>query len=77
MKERNIYRSDDLPEVMTPACVMELLDVCRATLSRMQKRGEFPYYKFGKKVYYRRSEILAAMISNRVEVNQEESSQAA
>lgn len=66
-----------LPEIMTPAAVMELLDICRTTLTRMQNRGEFPYYKFGKRVYYRRSEILAAMTDNRVEVDQNETSQAA
>ncbi|MEM9529244.1 MAG: helix-turn-helix domain-containing protein [Bacteroidota bacterium] len=57
-----------LPEIMTPVAVMELLDVCRTTLSRMQTRGDFPYYKFGKRVYFRRSEIIEAMIANRVEV---------
>jgi DNA-binding transcriptional regulator PaaX len=67
-----------LPEIMTPATVMELLDVCRTTLNRMQKRGDFPYYKFGKRVYYRRSEIIQAMTANRVEIaNPEQATQAA
>jgi hypothetical protein len=66
-----------LPEVMTPVSVMAMLDICRATLTRMQNRGEFPYYKFGKRVYYRRSEILASLTANRVEVTPSEASQAA
>ena len=66
-----------LPEIMTPAAVMELLDVCRTTLNRMQMRGDFPYYKFGKRVYFKRSEIIAAMTANRVEVRQKKASQAA
>ena len=74
---KQIMNLNNLPEVMTTTAVMELLDVCRATLSRMQKRGDFPYYKFGKRVYYKRSEILAAMTNNRVDIGQEETSQAA
>lgn len=65
----NSSSSSPLPEILTAAGVMDLLGVCRSTLSRMQDRGDFPYYKFGKRVYFRRSEILAAMTANRVDVS--------
>lgn len=66
-----------LHEIMTPAAVMELLDVCRTTLNRMQQRGDFPYYKFGKRVYFRRSEILASLTAKRVQIAPTKSTQAA
>jgi DNA-binding transcriptional regulator PaaX len=66
-----------LPEIMTPSAVMSMLDVCRATLTRMQSRGDFPYYKFGKRVYYRRSEILTSLTAKRVQIASTESTQAA
>lgn len=64
-------------EIMTPAAVMAMLDVCRTTLTRMQNRGDFPYYKFGKRVYYRRSEILASLTAKRVQITPTETQQAA
>lgn len=67
----------NLPEIMTPAAVMAMLDVCRTTLTRMQTRGDFPYYKFGKRVYYRRSEIIASLTAKRVQITPTESTQAA
>jgi predicted DNA-binding transcriptional regulator AlpA len=69
--------SSTLPEIMTPEAVMSMLDVCRTTLSRMQRRGDFPYYKFGKRVYFRRSEILASLTAKRVEITPTESQQVA
>lgn len=65
-----------LPEIMSPSEVMDLLKICRATLTRMQNRGVFPYYKIGKRVYYKRSEILETVTAHRVVVDQE-STQAA
>jgi excisionase family DNA binding protein len=56
---------------------MAMLDVSRTTLSRMQRRGDFPAYKFGRRSYFRRSEIIAAMTANKVEVVVDESAQAA
>jgi DNA-binding transcriptional regulator PaaX len=66
-----------LPEIMTPASVMALLDICRSTLTRMQRRGDIVAYKFGRRTYYRRSEILEKMTANRVQVEQVESTKAA
>lgn len=58
-----------LSEIMTASDVMEMLNICRTTLTRMQNRGDFPYYKFGARlVFYRRSEIMASITANRVEV---------
>lgn len=59
--------SEYLPnEVMTFAEVMAMLDICRATLNRLRRNGEIPSYRFGRKVYFRRSEIISAMEANRV-----------
>ena len=56
---------------------MELLSVSRTTLHRYQESGKIPYYRLGRKVYYLRSEIIAAVTANRVAVESEEIFQAA
>jgi excisionase family DNA binding protein len=66
-----------LPEVMTMQEVADLFSVHRTTIHKMRERGEITAYKFAKRVYFLRSEIMATVRSNRVEVNQEETSQAA
>lgn len=61
--------SEYLPnEVMTFTEVMVMLDICRATLNRLRRKGEIPAYRFGKRVYFKRSEILAAMEANRITI---------
>jgi excisionase family DNA binding protein len=48
-------------EILTPKEVMELLDISRSTLQRLKKKGELLSYKFSGKIYFKRSEILAAV----------------
>ena len=57
-----------LPEIMTMADVAQLLDVHPSTIHRMRERGEIIGYKFGKRVYFRRSEIMASITANPIEV---------
>jgi predicted site-specific integrase-resolvase len=62
------YPNPPLPEIMTAQAVLDLLDISRATLHRMERKGCFPVYKFMAKKFYRRSEILNSMTANRVEI---------
>ncbi|MEL7249903.1 MAG: helix-turn-helix domain-containing protein [Bacteroidota bacterium] len=48
-------------EVLTPKDVMNLLGISRSTLQRLKKKGTLIGYKFSNKVYFKRSEILAAI----------------
>ncbi|PHR53604.1 MAG: hypothetical protein COA44_15180 [Arcobacter sp.] len=61
-------------EFITPKDVFELTGFSLKALSnnRTKKIG-FPYYKFGGKVFYKKSEILVAIDSTRVATNQENS----
>lgn len=52
-------------EILTTSDVMEMLDVCRTTLTRMQNRGVFPIYRIGRRVYFKKSEIIAAIEAGR------------
>jgi excisionase family DNA binding protein len=63
-------------EIMTRQEVEEFLSVSYATVRRMCLRGELVAYRMGRRIYFRRSEILATMTANRVEVETEEPSQA-
>nr|WP_321453522.1 helix-turn-helix domain-containing protein [uncultured Carboxylicivirga sp.] len=45
-------------EVITRKEAMELLNCSHSTLYRYQKEGEVPYFKIGKKVLFKRSELL-------------------
>lgn len=52
----------DIPnEIMTMDEVLSMLSISRATLNRRRKNGEIPFYTFGKRVYFKRSEIMAAL----------------
>lgn len=53
-------------EILTATEVMQLLDVCRATITRMKSRGDLPYYKFCNRLYFKRSEVLEALERSRV-----------
>lgn len=53
-----------LPEIMTTQEVSALLRVHRSTIHNMRERGQLKAYKFGKRVYFRRSEIIAAITAN-------------
>ena len=61
----------DFPEIMTSAQVMKMLKVCRTTLTRMQKRRDFPVYRLGRRVYFKKSEIIAAIDAGRQKLNTE------
>lgn len=59
---------------MTRKEVEELLSVSYATVRRMRLRGELIAYRMGRKIYFRRSEVLAAVMSNPIEVTPVEAS---
>lgn len=54
-------------EILNPNEVMELLGISRATLQRLKKRGDLPSYKFSGKIYFKRSEIMAAVDAGKEE----------
>ena len=62
---------------MTTQEVADLLQVHRCTIHVMRNRGEIIAYKFGKRVYFKRSEIMATITASRVEVTSTETTQAA
>jgi len=55
-------------DFITPEKVSELTGYSKGVLSNMRMKKEgFPFYKFGKKVFYKESEILEAIEKSRVE----------
>jgi excisionase family DNA binding protein len=64
-------------EIMTIQEVADLLQVHRSTVHLMRNRGQLVAYKFGRRVYFRRSEVIEAITSSQVEIDQEETTQAA
>ena len=64
-------------EVMTTQEVADLFKVHRSTIHKMRERGEITAYKFSKRVYFLRSELIATVRANRIEVIPSETSQAA
>ncbi|MBS2210264.1 helix-turn-helix domain-containing protein [Carboxylicivirga mesophila] len=45
-------------DILTRKEAMELLNCSHSTLYRYQKEGEVPYFKIGKKVLFKKSELL-------------------
>ena len=57
-------------EILTITDVMNLLGISRSTVHRKKKSGELVSYKLGKKIYFKHSEILAAVEAGK-EINEE------
>jgi len=59
-----------MKDFITPQKVVELTGYSKGVLSnmRMKKKG-FPFYKFGKKVFYKESEVLAEIEKTRVDTS--------
>ena len=56
-------------DFITPQQVVELTGYSKGVLSNMRMKKEgFPFYKFGKKVFYKESEILAEIEKTRVDI---------
>ena len=53
--------NDDL---MTRSQVLELLQINASTLWHYQNKGRITVYKFANKCFYKRSEVLAGLITN-------------
>lgn len=60
----------DFPELLTPKQVAEILLVSEASLAndRYLNQG-IPYIKVGKRVRYRRADVIAYLDANRHEVS--------
>ncbi|WP_421715816.1 helix-turn-helix domain-containing protein [Arcobacter arenosus] len=59
-------------DFITPLEASELTGHTIGALSNLRtKKEKFPFYKIGRKIFYKKSEILALMESGKVEVNQE------
>lgn len=57
-----------MSEFITPQQVADLTGYSKGVLSNMRMKKEgFPFYKFGKKVFYKESEVLKAIEDTKVE----------
>lgn len=54
------------PEFLSVKQAMVLIGVSRVTLYRWQREGRVRPYKAGRRVLYRRSELLAALVKGRL-----------
>jgi excisionase family DNA binding protein len=64
-----ILKTSTASEIMTTSEVSDFLSVHRSTVHKMRERGDIVAYKFGKRVYFKRSEIMATITANRVEIS--------
>ena len=57
-----------MKDFITPEQVSEMTGYSKGVLSNMRMKKEgFPFYKFGKKVFYKESEVMAEIEKTRVE----------
>jgi len=73
----SMLTTSTISEIMTTSEVSDFLSVHRSTVHKMRERGQIVAYKFGKRVYFKRSEIMATITASRVEITPIESTQAA
>lgn len=58
-----------MSEFITPQQVAELTGYSKGVLSNMRTKKEvFPFYKMGKKVFYKESEVLKAIEDTKVDI---------
>jgi excisionase family DNA binding protein len=51
-------------EILTRKQVSEMLELSYPTLNKLNKTGELPAYKIGRKVFYRLEDIQNSLILN-------------
>ena len=57
-------------EFLTPQQVSDLTGYSKGVLSNKRRKKEgFPFYKFGRKVFYKESEVLKAIEDTKVHVD--------
>jgi predicted DNA-binding transcriptional regulator AlpA len=64
-------------EILTIVEVTELTGFSRTSIWRLRKSGQLPTYKVNYRPYFKRSDVMELIESARVEIDQEESYQAA
>jgi excisionase family DNA binding protein len=54
-------KTDDYDVLLSRKEVVELLQVSLITVSKYQKKGSLPYSRLGRKVYFKKGEIMKAL----------------
>jgi excisionase family DNA binding protein len=50
------------PELLTSEQVQSILGVSKVTLYQWRKSGKIPYHRISRKVYYKKKELMEALI---------------
>lgn len=54
-------------EVLTTKDLMFMLDISRQSIYRLMKSGKLSAYKLSGRLYFKRSEVMAALEENKVD----------
>lgn len=61
----------DIPEIMGKSECCRLTGFKPSTISKYMNERSIPYYKSGKKVLFKKSEVLEWLLSNRIQTTDE------
>lgn len=61
----------DIPEIMGKSECCRLTGFKPSTISKYMNERSIPYYKSGKKVLFKKSEVLEWLLSNRIQTTEE------
>ena len=62
--KKELTTQSENDDLMTRSQVLELLQINASTLWHYQNKGRITVYKFANKCFYKRSEVLAGLITN-------------
>lgn len=54
-------RTEENEEILTTEDIQKIFKVSKVTIHKWKKKGILPYYKMGRKVYYKKSEIFGLL----------------
>lgn len=58
-------RTEENEEILTTEDIQKIFKVSKVTIHKWKKKGILPYYKMGRKVYYKKSEIFGLLEGKR------------
>ncbi|WP_188050716.1 AlpA family transcriptional regulator [Flavobacterium sp. GP15] len=61
--KKNLLNQTENDDLLTREQVLELLQINASTLWHWQNKGRITVHKFANKCYYKRSEIMASLIT--------------
>lgn len=60
-KPAEIIKNESSDDLLSISDIQRIFDISKVTVHKWKKKGLLPYYKMNRKVYFKKSEVIASM----------------